>query len=145
MADKKAAPGSQEPEIQPVVDLLTSILNEVQKQVQSKTPKPLEGKAVEAVEQFREIGAALALQPLPTITLIANPTQFGVGGGTAKLTWSSTDAQTVSIDSNVGEVTPAAGGSIDVIVLTTTIFTATATGPCGSATAGATVTVGVVL
>ena len=92
----------QQPEIKPVVDLLTSILSEVQKQVQSKTPQPLEGQAVEAVEQFRQIGAALALQPLPTITLTADPAQFGINGGTTKLTWSSTDAQKVSIDQQLG-------------------------------------------
>lgn len=144
MTDKKAVTRSQEPEIKPVVDLLTSILNEVQKQVQSKTPKPLEGTALRAVDQFREIGAALALQPRPTITLKAEPTGFGVSGGTAKLIWSSTEAQTVSIDQNVGEVTPAAGGLIEVSVLATTTFTATAKGLCASATAIATVNVAVV-
>jgi hypothetical protein len=124
-----------------VVELLASILNQVQQQVQNKTPKPLEGAALQAVEQFREIMAALALQPLPTITLKAEPTEFGVGGGTAKLSWTSTDAQTVSLDQNVGEVGPAAGGSIEVFVAATTTFTATAKGPCGSAAAKAPVTV----
>jgi hypothetical protein len=107
-----------------VVKLLASILNEVQRQVQSKTPKPLEGVALQAVEQFREIVAALALQPRPTITLIAVPDKFEFGGGTTRLTWSSTDAQTVSLDKKefdketvkVQELTPAAGGSIDVPV-----------------------------
>lgn len=141
MADKKAAPGSQEPETKPLADLLTSILNEVQKQVQSKTPKALDGEALRAVDQFREIVAALALQPRPTITLSANPTRFGVEGGETTFTWSSTGAQRVSIDSGVGEVTPAAGGSIKVSVLGTTTFTATAIGPCSNATASVTVVV----
>ena len=61
MAERREAPrqdpetSGQQPEIKPVVDLLTSILSEVQKQVLSKTPKPLEGEALRAVEQFREI------------------------------------------------------------------------------------------
>lgn len=133
----------QQPEIKPVVNLLASILSEVQKQIQSKTPKSLEGKALEAVDQFREIAAALALQPLPTITLKAEQSQTPLpfGGGKAKLIWSSTNAQTVSIDQNVGEVEPAAGGSIEVFVAATTTFTATAKGPCGSATGIATVPV----
>ena len=148
MADKKAATRGQDSTTQTVVDLLTSILNEVQKQIQSKTPAPLAGGAQIALDQFTEIGAALALQPLPTVTLSADPTGFGVNGGTAKLTWSSTDAKLVSIDEkvgdvtqNVGEVTPVVGGFIEVSVLTTTIFTATAQGPCGSAKASVTVTV----
>ena len=149
MAERREPPrrdpetSGQQPEIKPVVDLLASILDEVKNQVQSKTRKALEGKALEAVEQFREIGAALALQPLPTITLKAEQSQTPLpfGGGKAKLIWSSTNAQTVSIDQNVGEAKPAAGGSIDVFVAATTTFTATAKGPCGSATANATVTV----
>src|SRR5918992_196409 len=126
-----------------VVKLLASILNEVQQQVLTKTPKPLEGAALQAVEQFREIVAALALQPLPTITLTPQqtPTPLPSGGGKAKLIWSSTNAQTVSIDQNIGEVKPAADGSIEVVVEATTTFTATAKGPCGSATDTATVIV----
>jgi hypothetical protein len=148
MADKKTTLGNQEPETKPVIDLLTSILNEFQKQVQGKTPKSLDGEALRAVEQFREIGAALALQPRPTVELVANPTQLGSNGGTVRLAWTSTDTQTVSIDQKVGdvttslgEVTPAAGGFKDVNVTATTTFTATAKGPCASATDTATVTV----
>jgi hypothetical protein len=122
--------------------LLTSILGDVQKQVQSEAPK-LEGKAVEAVELFREIGAALELQRRPTITLTATPTPnpLPVGGGTVKLEWSSTEAQTVSIDQKekVGGVTKSLGEDLtpvgfigNISVLTTTIFTATAKGLCSS-------------
>ena len=150
MAERRETPrrdqetSGQQPEITPVVELLTSILREVQEQVQSKTPKPLEGEALRAVEQFREISAGLALQPPPTITLTAVPNRFGINGGTTKLTWSSTEARKVSIDQKVGERKPAAGGSVEVNVLATTIFTATAQGACGSATASATVTVEIV-
>jgi hypothetical protein len=149
MADKKAVNLSSESSTESVVKLLTSILNEVQKQVVRKTPKPLEGAALQAVEQFKEISAALALQPAATITLTANPNSFGIGGGTTRLTWSSTNAQTVSIvglevtgaERDLGEVNPAAGGFIEIFVGVTTTFRATATGACSSPTADATVTV----
>jgi hypothetical protein len=135
MAERREPPrqapetSGQQPEIKPVVDLLASILSEVQNQVLSKTPKPLEGAALRAVEQFREISAALALQRRPTITLLNDSPQ----GGTVTLRWSSTDAQTVSIDQEVGgvttslgELTPPAGGSKQFSGAGTTKFTATA-------------------
>ena len=138
------ATSGQQADIQSVVELLTDILSGVQEQVQSKKPLALEGEAARAVEQFREISAGLALQPPPTITLTAVPDQFGIDGGTTKLTWSSTEARKVSIDQKVGERKPAAGGSVEVNVLATTTFTATAQGACGSATASARVTVEIV-
>jgi hypothetical protein len=154
MAERRELPkrdpetSGQQPEIKPAVDLLASILSEVQKQVQSNTLPALGEGAQSALDTFTEIVAALALQPLPKITLKAEPTQFGVNGGTTKLIWSSTEARKVSIDQKVGNVTtslgevkPAANGFIQVTVSATTIFTATAQGPCGSATATATVTV----
>jgi len=126
---------------QTVVELLTTILEEFKKQVQSKTPEPLEGEAVRAVEHFREISAALALQQRPTMTLTVAPGSLGPSGGSVTLTWSSTDAQTVSIDQKVGdvttslgEVTPAAGGVKVIVVAATTTFTATAKGLCASDT-----------
>ena len=135
MAERREPPrqapetSGQQPEIKPVVDLLASILSEVQNQVLSKTPKPLEGAALRAVELFREISAALALRPRPTITLTNDAPQ----GGTVTLRWSSTGAQTVSIDQEVGgvttslgELTPAAGGSKQFSGAGTTKFTATA-------------------
>lgn len=129
----------------PVVDLLASILSEVHKQVASNAPPPLDGDAVQAIQLFREIRAALGLKPAPRIFFKAEPSALPVGGGVAKLTWTSTDAQAVVIDQTVGEVTPTAGGSVAVNVLTTTTFTATAVNPCGSATAPATVTVATVV
>jgi hypothetical protein len=150
MAEKKAVTGGSEPSTESVVKLLASILTEVQNQVQRKTPKPLEGAALQAVEQFREISAALALQPAPTITLTASPNSFGIGGGVTRLTWKSTNAQKVSIvgleagtgaERDLGEVKPAAGGFIEISVGVTTTFRATAKGACSSATAEAPVTV----
>lgn|SRR5262249_14276382 len=141
MADRRVATRTQDPGTQAVVDLLTSILHEVQQQVQSRTPPPLSTDAQAAVDLFRELGAALALQPLPTITLTAQPNQFGVNGGTTRLTWVATNAQKISIDPGVGDVTTVEGSHIDVPVVATTTFTATATGPCGNATASAIVNV----
>lgn len=143
--DTATASARLDTDTKPVVDLLASILSQVQTQVQSRQPKQLEGKALEAVDRFREIVAALTLQPNPTIKLTAVPTEFDFEGGEVTLTWLSTGAQRVSIDPDVGppvgEVEPAAGGSIVVRVLQTTTFTSTGTGPCSSATAKATVTV----
>ena len=139
----------QQPETKAVVGLLTSILSEFQKQVQRNIPKQLEGKdllegkplALEAVERFRQIVAVLALQSFrPRISLKADPTTLPAGG-TTTLTWSSFDAETVTIDQNVGDVTPTAGGSKEVPVNATTTFKATAKGPCGSAEAAVTITV----
>jgi hypothetical protein len=59
MPEKKAETSNQEAATQPVVDLLTHILNEFRKQAQSATPPPLGGEAVKAVEAFKEISNAL--------------------------------------------------------------------------------------
>jgi hypothetical protein len=153
MAEKKREPQratGEDPATQQVVALLTSILTEVRTQVGSSTSKPpdlatgrrtLEGDAATAVVLFREIGSTLAL--LPSITLTAEPTKLD-SSGSVKLTWSSTEAQTVSIDPDVGEVSPPAGGSIKVPISRSTTFTATATarGPCGGATTSVDVRVG---
>src|SRR5262245_44054687 len=125
-----------DPATQQVVDLLTSILTEARTQIRSSTPKPLEGDAAKAVALFREIGATLALLPT-TISLTAKPTQLDQPGDVT-LTWSSTEARTVSIEAenpsgdplpllSPGEVSPVEGGSVVVRnVSGTTIFTATA-------------------
>lgn len=146
MAEKKIETRGPEPSTQEVVKLLTSILNEVQKQVQSKTAEPLEGEAMRAVEQFREISAALALQRRPTITLTSDRTQIPTGQP-VNLHWSSTEARKVSIAPDVGEVTPVAGGSIPVTPsMLPTTYIATATGDlCGRATAEITITASVIL
>jgi hypothetical protein len=126
-----------------VVELLTSILTEVQQQVQSETPKPLEGDALFAVTRFREIVAVLALQARPTLDLSADPPQ----GDSVTLRWTSTDAQSVSLVQEAGgeekprvELTPAAGGSKTFFGNGVTTFTATAVGPCASTAASVVVT-----
>jgi hypothetical protein len=126
---------------QPVVDLLASILNEVQNRVQvnaAATPQSLVGEALRAVNLFKEIEAAITLTARPTVTLKADPASLPDGGGAVRLTWTSAGAQTVSIvgvDANgatvpVGDVSPAPGGSVNVNITTTSRFTATATGRC---------------
>jgi len=76
------------------------------------------------------------------ITLTASP-QSVVPGGTTTLTWTSPNANSVTIDNGIGPVSPPAGGSVPTSPLTsTTTFTATATATNGtSATASVTVTV----
>ena len=134
MAVKKAEVGSgQGAGSRDVVVLLTEILDEFRKQVQSKTPPGLGSKAVLAVEQFREIDAALTLQRRPIITLVNDPPQ----GDRVILRWSSTGAQKVLLHQDVGgrttdlgELTPATGGSREFFGAERTTFTATAQGPC---------------
>lgn len=74
----------------------------------------------------------------PTAKLTAAPTTIKLGNS-ATLTWSTTNATSVSIDNGIGTV--AASGSTTVSPNTTTTYTLTATGSSGTATATATVTV----
>ncbi len=71
----------------------------------------------------------------PTATLSASPATI-IAGNTSTLTWTTTNATTVSIDQGIGIVS--ASGSTTVSPTTTTQYTLTAT---GSSTATATTTV----
>jgi hypothetical protein len=85
-------------------------------------------------------GAGSGSSPAPTATLTASPTAFTIGPGVGStLTFTSTNAETGSINNSVGAV----GTDSHVVVYptATTTYTYTATGPGGSATATATVTV----
>jgi hypothetical protein len=148
-AGKNAATAGQAAETKPVADLLLAILSDVRQQMPSTAAagapaaatKPLESKALEAVNQFREIVAALALQSPPNaeVSLTAVP-DFVHPGEKTTIRWSSTNAQRVSltarergasIDKDLGELTPPAGGSKEVTLSITTTFIATAvTGLC---------------
>jgi len=75
----------------------------------------------------------------PTATFSANPTTIAQGGSST-LSWSATNATSVSISNGIGPV--AASGSLAVQPAATTTYTLTASGPGGSATASTTVTVG---
>ncbi|MGA7918563.1 MAG: peptidoglycan-associated lipoprotein Pal [Candidatus Acidiferrales bacterium] len=75
----------------------------------------------------------------PTVTLNASP-QMIKSGDTVTLTWTSTDATDADIEPGVGKV--ALQGSTPVNPTDSTTYTMTVTGPGGSATATARVTVG---
>src|SRR6202049_1877063 len=74
----------------------------------------------------------------PTVTLQASPTLVQKGES-ATLTWSSTNATSLSLSPGVGNVT--AEGSTRVTPSDSTSYTITATGPGGSADATARVSV----
>ena len=74
----------------------------------------------------------------PTVGITANPETIQPGESTT-LTWSSVNAETCIIEPGVGSV--AANGSITAIPDETTLYTITATGPGGTATASVSVTV----
>ena len=75
---------------------------------------------------------------LPTVTLSASTTMIQAGQSST-LTWSSTNATALTIDSGVGTVAPE--GTTSVSPTASTTYTITATGPGGSANATARVTV----
>ena len=74
----------------------------------------------------------------PTVTLTANPAAIN-SGQSSTLTWSSTNATSLSIDNGIGAVQ--ASGTQTVSPTQTTTYTITATGAGGTVTAQATVTV----
>ena len=76
----------------------------------------------------------------PTVTFSASPTAINKGES-AKLSWTTTDANNVSISPEVGAVT--LQGSTTVTPADSTTFTITASGPGGSADATARVSVNV--
>ena len=80
--------------------------------------------------------------PLPTVTITSNPTTVAAGTS-ATLTVAATNAKTVTISGSDGSsyTLPAAGGTQTVKPTATTTYTASASGPGGSATAASTVTV----
>ena len=76
----------------------------------------------------------------PTVTFSASPTAINKGES-AKLSWTTTDANNVSISPEVGAVT--LQGSTTVTPAESTTYTITASGPGGSADATTRVTVNV--
>ena len=76
--------------------------------------------------------------PLPTVTITADPLSIQLGDSSA-LTWTSTYADSCSIEPDVGAV--AITGSTTVCPNETTTYTITAAGPGGTSTAGAKVIV----
>ena len=74
----------------------------------------------------------------PTVSLQANPSSINKGDSST-LSWTSTDATTLTISPEVGAVT--AQGSTKVTPSDSTTYTITASGPGGSADSSARVTV----
>ncbi|HXJ04350.1 MAG TPA: peptidoglycan-associated lipoprotein Pal [Candidatus Acidoferrum sp.] len=74
----------------------------------------------------------------PTVSLSANPTSINKGDSST-LSWTSTDATTLTISPEVGAVT--AQGSTKVTPSDSTTYTITASGPGGSADSSVRVTV----
>jgi|GEM_PF-3072145 len=77
-------------------------------------------------------------QPAPTATFSAAPTSVA-SGGSSTLTWTTTNATSVSIDNGIGS--KPVNGNVTVNPTSTTTYTLTANGPGGSVTKNATVTV----
>lgn len=78
--------------------------------------------------------------PQPTVTINASPDTVN-SGQSVTLSWSSTNATSLSIDPGVGSVAPQ--GSTPVSPTSSTTYTITATGAGGNATASTRVTVNV--
>jgi YD repeat-containing protein len=76
--------------------------------------------------------------PVPTVSISASPASIQ-SGGSATLTWSSTNADSCSIDQGIGTVSPS--GSTTVAPTATTTYMITATGAGSTVTANVTVTV----
>jgi phospholipase C len=77
--------------------------------------------------------------PAPTLTFSASPNSIP-SGQTSTLSWSSTNADSITIDNGIGSVA-VPSGTQTVTPTTTTTYTATAKNSGGSVTATATVTV----
>ncbi len=82
------------------------------------------------------VTVVVTIVPPPTITLTALP-EVLPPGSSSTLTWASTNATSVSIDNGIGTVD--LSGNRTVSPLQDTVFTATATGLGGTATASVTV------
>src|SRR5207253_3088853 len=74
----------------------------------------------------------------PTCTLSANPTSI-VSGNSSTLSWTTSNASSVTLSPNVGSVSP--GGSLAVTPSQTITYTLTATGQGGTVNCNATITV----
>lgn len=79
-------------------------------------------------------------QVAPTVQLSAQPTAVS-SGGTSTLTWSTSNATSLTITNVPGPLSPASGSVTVSNITQTTTYTATATGPGGTTTASTTVSV----
>jgi hypothetical protein len=81
----------------------------------------------------------MVVKPKPTCVVSASPTSLPHGGGNTNLSWSSNNATSASINQSIGSV--GVTGTKSVFVGTTRTFTLTVSGPGGTATCDAPVTV----
>ena len=86
----------------------------------------------------KQLGITVVPQPAPQIDFSASPTLIEAGGS-ATLIWSTTNADTVTIDPAIGEVP--LDGSMDVSPSVTTTYTLLAAGSGGSISQDVTITV----
>jgi hypothetical protein len=96
-----------------------------------------DGNAANAPKLIVSYTTNMAVPP-PTATLTVSPSTINAGQSTL-LSWSTSNATTVSIDQGIGTVSPS--GSRTITPTVTTVFTLTASNSTGTATATATVTV----
>jgi len=82
----------------------------------------------------------VTVNTLPVVSITASPETIAEGES-ATLSWSSSNADSVSIDQGIGAVTENTTGSQTVSPAVTTVYTITATNTNGTATANVTVTV----
>ncbi len=97
-----------------------------------------EGNSESAFAAVRILNA-MGSVPGPTATLTASPSSVAFGQPST-LTWTTTNATSVTIDQSIGTV--AANGSVPVTPGGTTTYTLTASNAAGTVTRSATVTVG---
>ncbi len=81
----------------------------------------------------------VVLTPAPTCAISASPSSFSHSGGNTNLSWTSNNATAATIDQTIGSV--ATNGSRSIFVASSKTFTLTVTGPGGSASCSAPVTV----
>jgi hypothetical protein len=84
--------------------------------------------------------AAPVVLPVPQCTLTANPTSIQVGTNT-QLSWTTTNANSITVDQGVGSLTPVLGGTKVITPTVTTTYTGTVVGAGGTSNCTATVTV----
>ena len=92
----------------------------------------------EASTATSSVTVTVTTNPPPTVSITANPASIQQGGSST-LTWTSTNAESCTIDQGIGPVD--CNSSTTVSPSVTTTYTITATGPGGTATANVTITV----
>jgi len=128
-----------------VTAIVAGIVNKVGDQLDRTIPVPLDGWAQHGYQyESARLALAEAIESvsgleLPTGTIGAIPSSHAYGGGSSTLTWTSIDAENVTITPTIGSV--GASGSTAVSVATTTTYTLTVSNSVGFRQYTATITV----